>query len=408
MGMWGLRKLAGFAVVGGALLTAGCGSQLLPDSGPTAPAIKGGVSWNGPQYGLVKLTPETVHILEEYGPLTLSAAFGDHRPPPEIMFGIGDVVSVTIFEAAAGGLFIPSEAGVRPGNFVALPNQPIDTKGMISVPYAGSVPAAGKTPSQVDQEIVNRIKNRAIEPQAVVALVTQNTSLITVVGEVNSAFTPSGRLPAQPAGEHLLDVITRAGGLKDQGQDTWVMLERHGHRATVPFGALVYDPGNNIWAWPNDTIYLYKEPQTFLAFGATGQQGQIPFSAGVTSSAWRMTLAEGVAAAGGLIDVQADPGSVFLYRREPRELAEKLGVDCSKMNGPTVPVIYSVSFTDPAGYFLATKVQMRNKDVIFAANAASVEITKFTNFLNAVISVPNNVATTGANFEAWRIDSHIH
>jgi polysaccharide export outer membrane protein len=121
-----------------------------------------------------------------------------------------------------------------------------------------------------------------------------------------------------------------------------------------------------------------------------------------------MTMAEGVAAAGGLLDLQADPGSVFLFRREPRELAEMLGVDCSKMDGPTVPVVYSVSFLDPAGYFLATRFQMRNKDVIFAANAQSVEIEKFTTFLNALISVPNNVAATGVNAEAWRIDSHIH
>jgi hypothetical protein len=28
-----------------------------------------------------------------------------------------------------------------------------------------------------------------------------------------------------------------------------------------------------------------------------------------------------------LIDLVADPGSVFLYRREPRELAEMLGVE---------------------------------------------------------------------------------
>jgi polysaccharide export outer membrane protein len=404
--MRGLRKFAVFAAIGGALLTAGCGSQLLPDSGPNALAVKSGISWNGPPYGLVKLTPQTVAILEEYGPLTLTAAFGDHRPPPEIRFGIGDVLGVTIFEAAAGGLFIPAEAGVRPGNFVTLPNQPIDTKGMISVPYAGLVPAAGKTPSEVEQIIVDRIKNRAIEPQVVVALATQNTSLISVFGEINASVV-TGRLPAQPAGERVLDYITRAGGLRDQGQDTWVVLERHGHRAAVPFGALVYEPGNNIWAWPGDTIYLYKEPQTFLAFGATGQQGQLQFSAGSASSAWRMTLAEGVAAAGGLIDVQADPGSVFLYRREPRELAMKLGVDCSKMDGPTVPVVYSVSFSDPAGFFLATKVQMRNKDVIFAANAQSVEITKFTQFLNALISVPNNAAVLGTNVEAWRIDSHI-
>jgi len=378
----------------------------MPASGPNALAIDSGAAWNGPPYGLVKLTPQTVSILEEYGPQTLTATFGDHRPPPEIRFGIGDVLGVTIFEAAAGGLFIPAEAGVRPGNFVTLPNQPIDTKGMISVPYAGLVPAAGKTPPEVEQIIVDRIKNRAIEPQVVVALATQNTSLISVVGEVNASVV-TGRLPAQPAGERILDYITRAGGPKDQGQDTWVVLERHGKRAAVPFGALVYEPGNNIWAWGGDTIYLYKEPQTFLAFGATGAQGQLPFSAGATSSAWRMTLAEGVAAAGGLIDVQADPGSVFLYRREPRELAIKLGVDCSKMDGPTVPVVYSVSFADPAGYFLATRVQMRNKDVIFAANAQSVDIEKFTTFLNALISVPNNVASTGADFELWRIDSHI-
>jgi len=405
--MRGPNRFVAFATICGTIFTAGCG--LLPDSGPNALAVKSGASWNGPPYGLVYLTPKVVKILDEFGPLTLSGAFGDRRPPPDITFGIGDVVSVTIFEAAAGGLFIPSEAGVRPGNFVALPNQPIDTKGYISVPYAGLVAAAGKTPSQVQQEIVDRIRNRAIEPQVVVALVTQNTSLITVIGEVNTAFTNStGRVPAQPAGEHLMDVITRAGGLKDQGQDTWVVLERHGHRAAVPFGAVVYEPGNNIWAWPGDTIYLYKEPQTFLAFGATGAQGQFQFSAGTQSSAWRMTLAEGVAAAGGLLDLQADPGSVFLYRREPRELAEKLGVDCSKMDGPTVPVVYSVSFIDPAGYFLATKVQMRNKDVIFAANAQSIEIQKFTTFLNALISVPNNVAATATNFEAWRIDSHIH
>ena len=408
-GMRGLRSIPMLGVLASALLCAGCGSYLLPSAGPNSILVRSGESWNGPPYGLVKLTPAVVRTLEEYGPQTLTATFGDRRPPPEIVFGIGDVISVTIFEAAAGGLFIPAEAGVRPGNFVTLPNQPVDTKGFISVPYAGLVPTAGKTPAQVEQEIVNRIKNRAIEPQAVVALVTQNTSLITVIGEVNTALTnTTGRIPAQPAGERLLDVITRAGGLKDQGQDTWVVLERHGHRAAVPFGAVVYEPGNNIWAWPGDTIYLYKEPQTFLAFGASGQQGQLQFTAGPQSSAWRMTLAEGVAAAGGLLDLQADPGSVFLYRREPRELALKLGVDCSKMEGPTVPIVYSVSFVDPAGYFLATKVQMHNKDVIFAANAQSVDIVKFTTFLNALISVPNNAAVLGTNIETWRIDSGIH
>ena len=210
-------------------MCASCGSYLLPASGPNSIVVRHGETWNGPPFGLVKLTPQVVKVLQEFGPRSLTATFGDHRPPPEITFGIGDVVSTTIFEAAAGGLFIPAEASVRPGNFVTLPNQPVDTKGFISVPYAGLVQAAGKTPAQVEREIVDRIKNRAIEPQAVVALVTANSSLITVIGEINSTFTgsPTGRLPANPAGERLIDVITRAGGIETKCKTSgWYSIGR--------------------------------------------------------------------------------------------------------------------------------------------------------------------------------------
>jgi protein involved in polysaccharide export with SLBB domain len=82
------------------------------------------------------------------------------RPPPRITLGIGDVVSVTIFEAEPGGLFIPSEPGARPGNFVTLPNQVVDTNGNITVPYAGTIRALGRTPSEV-QEAINEALRRA-------------------------------------------------------------------------------------------------------------------------------------------------------------------------------------------------------------------------------------------------------
>jgi polysaccharide export outer membrane protein len=64
------------------------------------------------------------------------------------------------------------------------------------------------------------------------------------------------------------------------------------------------------------------------------------------------------------------------------------------MDGPTVPIVYCVSFVDPAGYFLATRVQTHNKDVIFVANAQAIGVEKFATFLNSVLSVPSNLATT--------------
>ncbi len=346
-------------------------------------------------YALVKISPPIIDVLATSAP-RLSTIFTDRRPPEQIKFGIGDIVTVTIFEAAAGGLFIPAEAGVRPGNFVTIPNQQVDNTGNITVPYAGAVRALDRTPAEVQQSIVKALQNRAIEPQVVVSLAQQNTSLISVLGEVN---TPA-RFPVSYAGERILDEITRAGGPKGQGFDTWVMLERTGKRATVPFGALVYEPANNIYARPNDTIYVYREPQTFVEFGAAGQQGQYNFEA------WRISLAEAVAKAGGLNDTLADPDAVFLYRGETRDVAQQLGIDITKFEGPIIPVVYNVNFRDPAGYFLATKFQMRNKDVIFVSNASSIEQAKVMNYINLVTATVNNPIVAATNVYVLKADIH--
>jgi polysaccharide biosynthesis/export protein len=263
---------------------------------------------------------------------------------------------------------------------VTIPNQAVDNNGNITVPYAGNIRAQDKTPTEVQIAIVAALKNRAIDPQAVVALVDQRASLISVLGDVRAA----GRFPASASGERILDAVTRAGGPSTQGYDTWVTFERGGHRASVPFGALVYEPSNNIFVLPNDTIYLYSQPQTFVAFGAAGTQGQYKFDA------WRVSLAEAVGKHGGLNDSLADPASVFLYRGETREVAERLGVDTSRFQGPIIPIIYNVDFRDPAGYFMAQTFEMRNKDVIYASNAASVETTKFLNFLRTIMATAND------------------
>ncbi|RXT47874.1 sugar ABC transporter substrate-binding protein [Bradyrhizobium betae] len=366
----------------------------MPSSGPQDFQVKSEQTSSGPRYAVVKLTPEVVGVLQEYGPGALAGSFPDKRRPDSIKFGIGDVVSVTIFEAAAGGLFIPAEAGVRPGNFVSLPNQNVDSAGNITVPYAGAVRAVGRTPAEVQQDIVKSIGNRAIEPQVVVALITQNTSLISVLGEVNQP----NRFPANAAGERVLDAITRAGGPKGPGWETWVTLERNGRRATVPFGSVVFSPLNNVWVHPGDSIYVYREPQVFLAFGASGQQGQFPFDM------WKITMAQAMAKAGGLLDAQAEPAGVYVYRREPRELAERLGVDGSKYVGPLVPVVYNVDFRDPAGYFLATKFDMRDKDVLFAANAATVETAKFLQFVRTVVATADDTIVTTNNAHILRLN----
>ncbi len=290
----------------------GCG--FIPMSGPASLDIRNENTTVLP-FAVVKLNPEVLQVLEKYEPNGLSGNLADTRPPSSIKFGIGDVISVTIFEAAAGGLYVPLEAGVRPGNFVNLPDQAVDNDGNITVPYAGRIRAAGRTNVQVQEDILAQIKKRAIDPQVVVTSSQQRSSLVSVFGEVRTPV----RFPMPSAGaqDRITDAITRAGGISGAGWETWVVLERGGKRATVPFGNLVYFPASNAFVQPGDRLYLYREPMKFIAFGATGQQGEFNFDA------WRINLTQAVAKARGLLDLQADPASVFLYRREPREVAQR-------------------------------------------------------------------------------------
>src|SRR6266516_3908140 len=381
----GVGILLSFTLLVSHLAAGGC--ALMPASGPESWDV-----WAGQHdpknipYAFVRITPKVANTLAKAAP-RLVAEFPDRRRRSDVRFGIGDILSVTIFEATSGGLFIPAEAGVRPGNFINIPNQAVDVNGNISIPYGGAIRARGRTQVEVQQAIVDALKDRAIEPQAVVSVAEQRTSLITVLGDV----ARSGRIPAQLSPERILDTISRAGGIAGPGPDMWVMLERDGRRALSPFGALIYEPANNVYVHPNDIIYVYREPQTYLTFGALGNQQQIPFGA------WRITLAEAVAKAGGLRDVAADPAAVFLYRGETREVADAMGIDCSKFQGPIIPVIYNINFRNPGSYFLATTFEMRNKDVIQVSNSVSVEASKFLSYIRQINATVNDPITNAIN-----------
>jgi polysaccharide export outer membrane protein len=143
------------------LVLAGC--TALPGSGPISGQVVAGPGCNVAPYELVKLNSDVVSVVGKQ-PVPGFGHVADKSVSPQLMLGVGDVVSVTIYEAADGGLFIPGGSGSRPGNFVTLPDQNVDNAGNI-MPYAGAIKAAGRSISEIQEEIVSRLSDRAIEPQ---------------------------------------------------------------------------------------------------------------------------------------------------------------------------------------------------------------------------------------------------
>jgi len=378
-----------FSIVVAALLPA---CSLLPGTGPKSDAVNAnataGVRSTTPlPYALVDITADTIGFLSQPDLITFKGQFSDKRPKPIQVVGVGDVLNVSIFEAAPGGLFTPGQsAGARPGNFVDLPPQAVDQKGSIYVPYAGEIPAAARTIPEIQQAVVDRLQNRAIEPQVVISLNQQHANVVSVLGDVN---TP-GVLALNSVGERLLALIARAGGPKFQAIESYVTLQRDGKPVRVLLSRVVHDPRENIFIRPNDVIFVTREAPTFTALGALNQN-VFGFNSEIPFDVETLTLAQAMGKAGGLNDQQSDPSELYVYRYEDRHFLEKLGADVTRFTFDKIPTIYRLNLRDPSGMLLAAGFQMRSKDVMYVANARVVDYYKLLLLINNTTSTVRNV-----------------
>jgi polysaccharide biosynthesis/export protein len=381
-----------FAAVLATLLPA---CSLLPGTGPNSDAVNGnataGVRSRAPlPYALVDVTADTIGPLSQPNLITFKGEFPDKRPKPTQVVGVGDVLNISIFESAPGGLFTPATAaGARPGNFVDLPPQAVDQKGSIYVPYAGEIPAAAQTIPEIQHAVVTQLHNRAIEPQVLISLNQQHSSVVSVLGDVN---TP-GVLALNSVGERLLALIARAGGPKFEAIESYVTLQRDGKRVKVLLSRVVHDPSENIFIRPNDVIFVTRETPTFTALGALNQN-VFGFNSEIPFDVETLTLAQAIGKAGGLNDLQSDPAEVFVYRYEDRHFLKKLGVDTTRFTYDRIPTIYHVNLRDPSGYLLASGFQVRAKDVMYVANAKVVNYYKLLTLINNTAVTTTNVAAT--------------
>jgi polysaccharide biosynthesis/export protein len=379
------------------VLVSGC--SLLPGPGPSSDDIGAGavtgIKSNAPlSYALVDVTSETIGFLSQPNVVSFKGAFPDKRPKPTQVVGVGDVLNVSIFEAAPGGLFTPATtAGARPGNFVDLPPQAVDQKGSIYVPYAGEIPAAGREVPEIQQAVIARLRNRAIEPQVVISLNQQHSSVVSVLGDVN---TP-GVLALNSVGERMLALIARAGGPKYEAIETYVTLQRDGKRVRVLLSRIVHDPTENIFVRPNDVIFLTRESPTITALGAVGLNTSLGVSLDIPFDVETLTLSQALGRAGGLVDAQSDPAHVYVYRFESREFLQKLGIDTQRFITDQVPTIYHVNLRDPSGLLVSSAFQMRSKDVMFVANAKVVDYYKLLLLINNTAATVSNTANAVTN-----------
>jgi len=358
---------AWLALIAAGLMLSGCVG--LPRGGPLAMEVTHAArNDNSANFLLIDVNSRVADYLRTRPQPVLSDKFGRGKPVRADRIGVGDQLQVMIWEADPGGLFA-SNGIVNRG---AIPTMTVDASGFIEIPYAGAIRAAGRTPRQVADAITRNLSKKTVEPQASVSWVKNVSSTVTLTGEVSRP----GIYPLSIRGDDLLDLIAAAGGSKFPGYESLISLTRHGKIAKAYLSHVVGTPQDNIYLQPGDELHVERRPKTFTAFGAVQKEGMHDFRAA------KLSILEAVARTSGLTDARANPTGVFVMRFEPAKVAYALAGQTNPMDSRTiVPVIYRFDLQDPNQYFFAQVIGLHDRDIIYVANAPSVELNKFLGLL---------------------------
>jgi len=374
------------------LLVSGCTATGLSTAvGPSRGAIlKAGADQ---QITGMKIIPLTNVIAERLSKVTAIPGFaeviGDAQPVGTVV-GVGDSLEITIWEAPPALLFNSGAFDTRiqsamqtsrPGTF---PETVVGPSGAITIPFAGQVPAAGRTLRQIEQNITSRLRGKANQPQVIVRIARNATANVSVVGEVGAA----GRFPLTPRGEKLLDVIAQAGGTKQAVDRMTIQVTRGTTTATMPLQAVVRDARQNIVLERDDIVTALYQPNSFVVLGAAGSNQEVRFE-GVG-----LTLSQALGRVGGLQDMRADPKGVFLFRWESAErVAGLINPPVSPTDGP-IPVIFQVNLKQPETLFAAQNFAMKNGDVIFISNSPASDLQRFVSLIASTVLPALSVTST--------------
>lgn len=137
--------------------------------------------------------------------------------PPMYLIGPGDELQITV----RGDPELSTSTTVRPD-------------GRISVPLVEDLPAAGKTPTDVADEIKKRLAEYRVDPIVTVMVLSGTGDLRQQIRIIGESGTP--RAVAYRSGMTLLDAVVAAGGLSREanGNDAVIQRQADGVSSEIP------------------------------------------------------------------------------------------------------------------------------------------------------------------------------
>ena len=368
-----LPTLVRFKTVFSIGLICALGACALPKSGPGRDGILENISAAPGSSAFVLVDPEVARLTQRppasgFGPFFQKAMIVG----PDTLSS-GDTLGLTIYENVNDGLL--ASQGQRTS---ALTQVQVDGEGMIFVPYAGRIKAAGETPDGLRALITEKLLPQTPDPQVQVVRLACNGATVSILGKVGG----QGVYPIEQPTRRLSAMLAKAGGVAVEPEVALVTVQRGDQSGTVWFNDITHNPKNDIALRPGDRIMVEQDTRAFIALGATGSQSRVAFSK------QDLSALDALAVVGGLNSSLADPTGVFVLRKEQPKIANSI------LNRTDITadqrVIYGLNLSGADGLFLAREFIIHDGDTIYVTEAPFVQLQKT---LSAIAGPLNTVAS---------------
>lgn len=309
----------------------------------------------GSQVNVIKITQEnlvaTLPASIDYKKNYLSLF---HKQQSTYRLSAGDVLSIQLW---AYPDLTPSVGNIENG-------YPIDSNGFIQVPLVGRYKAAGKSLSQLNNELRSQFARYLKTPDVIVRVISYQGQRYSVQGSVKNG----GQFYLSDQPVSVYTALGMAGGIAEMGDNTYIQLIRNG--TTYNLNAMELEKSgyslHKLLVQANDTLYVSsKDNQKVYVMGEAGKNQALPMRD------HGLTLSDALGESLGINPNSASASRIYVLRSNPNDRSTAL---------------YHMNLMSLGDFGLANQFKLHSNDIVYVD---ATGLTRWQRVINQVIPFSN-------------------